>query len=95
MGKYRHYLGGLDGSTMVLIHMPPGSSLAMRCAVFAGFILGNYCYAQLWMAEGRQAAAREARPVHSLEAPIGPPFRKYVRIGPFPFTSIMPRSTKV
>jgi hypothetical protein len=45
------------------IGIPPGSSLAMRCAVFAGFILGNYCYAQLWMAEGRarERADRERR----------------------------------
>jgi hypothetical protein len=46
-------------STMNLLKvMHSSSSLGLQLAVTAGFFVGNYVYAQLWIAEGR---AREQR----------------------------------
>jgi hypothetical protein len=32
----------------------------LQVAVWAGFILGNYCYSQLWLAEGRHRERERA-----------------------------------
>jgi hypothetical protein len=48
-------------STMNLRDAMRSGSTAAAIAVFAGFILGNYTYAQLWMDEGRARERRRQR----------------------------------
>jgi hypothetical protein len=50
-------------ATMKLPTIRSSRNIWLEIAVWAGFILGNYAYSQLWLAEGRdrERAAQEKR----------------------------------
>jgi hypothetical protein len=47
-------------ATMNLPRTMHSNNFGFELAVWAGFILGNYCYSQLWMDEGRQRERERA-----------------------------------
>jgi hypothetical protein len=50
-------------ATMKLPTVRSTPNVWLQVAVWAGFILGNYCYSQLWLSEGRyrERAEQEKR----------------------------------
>jgi hypothetical protein len=56
-------------ATMALPTIRSSSNMWREVAVWAGFILGNYAYSQLWLAEGR-ARERERADQEKLHPPL-------------------------